>query len=138
MVFVFKTGSPYNARRSPSGSVYAEFLMVAASGRGSCLADSVASLLAGHWSNYDVKDNRPVNLDIGTIELPITAYASILHRASGVFIFFGTAILLWLLSLSLSGPEGFAQAKDCMSSFVGKFAVWVVAAGLIYHACAGA
>ncbi|MBT6028363.1 MAG: succinate dehydrogenase, cytochrome b556 subunit, partial [Porticoccaceae bacterium] len=27
---------------------------------------------------------RPVNLDFGTIKLPITAYVSILHRVSGV------------------------------------------------------
>ncbi|MDA9840068.1 succinate dehydrogenase, cytochrome b556 subunit, partial [Porticoccaceae bacterium] len=27
---------------------------------------------------------RPVNLDIGTIKLPITSYVSILHRVSGV------------------------------------------------------
>ena len=31
-----------------------------------------------------LKKNRPVNLDIGTIRLPITAYVSILHRVSGV------------------------------------------------------
>ena len=84
-----------------------------------------------------MNDKRPVNLDIGTIALPITAYTSILHRASGVFLVAGMAVLIWLLGTSLSGPEGFAQAKQCLSSFWGKSVVWAVLVGLSYHAAAG-
>ena len=84
-----------------------------------------------------VKDKRPVNLDIGTIALPITAIASILHRASGAFIFFAVAILLALLGQSLSGPEGFAAAQECLNSFIGKLLVWGTLAGIIYHSVAG-
>ncbi|MCH1448834.1 MAG: succinate dehydrogenase, cytochrome b556 subunit, partial [Litoricolaceae bacterium] len=32
---------------------------------------------------------RPVNLDLTTFSFPITAIASILHRVSGVILFFG-------------------------------------------------
>lgn len=81
--------------------------------------------------------NRPVNLDIGTIALPITAYASILHRVSGVFLFAGVAVLLWLLDVSLSGEEGFGQVKALFDSFICKLIVWAVLAGLIYHTAAG-
>ena len=77
-----------------------------------------------------MNDKRPVNLDIGTIALPITAYTSILHRASGVFLVAGMAVLFWLLGTSLSGPEGFAQAKECLSSFWGKLVVWAVLVGV--------
>ncbi len=84
-----------------------------------------------------VNDKRPVNLDIGTIALPITAYASILHRITGVFLFFGVAVLFWLLADSLSGPEGFDSAKACLQSFWGKLIVWAVVSGLIYHSAAG-
>ena len=80
---------------------------------------------------------RPINLDIGTISLPITAYASILHRVSGVFIFAGVAILLWLLDASLASPESFAEVKAITGSFFCKLIVWAVAAGLIYHTVAG-
>ena len=80
---------------------------------------------------------RPVNLDIGTIALPITAYASILHRASGVFVFAGVAVLLWLLDASLASPESFAEVKAIANSFICKLIVWAVAAGLIYHTVAG-
>jgi succinate dehydrogenase / fumarate reductase cytochrome b subunit len=84
-----------------------------------------------------VNDKRPVNLDIGTIALPITAYTSILHRVSGVFLVAGMAVLIWLLGTSLSGPEGFEQAKACLSSFWGKLVVWSVLIGLSYHSAAG-
>jgi len=84
-----------------------------------------------------VKKQRPVNLDIGTIKLPITAYASILHRVSGVFLFFAVAVLLYLLDLSLSSPEGFAQVKDCLDSEITKLVVWAILAGLGYHTAVG-
>lgn len=80
---------------------------------------------------------RPVNLDIGTISLPITAYASILHRVSGVFIVAGVAVLLWLLDSSLASEESFAAVKGIATSFICKLIVWAVAAGLIYHTVAG-
>ena len=46
------------------------------------------------------------------MRLPITAWASITHRATGVILFVGSAVLLWLLDTSLSGPEGFASVAD--------------------------
>lgn len=80
---------------------------------------------------------RPVNLDIGTIRLPITAYVSILHRISGVALFFATAVLLWALDTSLSSPEGFAAVQECFNSAVGKVILLLVLAGLVYHMVAG-
>lgn len=71
------------------------------------------------------------------MRLPITAWASITHRASGVFIFAGMAVLIWALDASLSGPEGFAQVQDCLANPLAKLVVWAVVAGLIYHSVAG-
>ncbi len=84
-----------------------------------------------------MNDKRPVNLDISTIEFPIAAIASITHRITGVGLFFGVAILMWLFADSLSGPEGFAAAQACLQSFLGKFLVWGVISLLIYHSLAG-
>lgn len=85
----------------------------------------------------NVKDNRPVNLDIGTMRLPITAWASITHRATGVALFVGMAILLWLLDGSLSSPEGFTSVKEILDSVLAKLIVWGVVSALIYHSLAG-
>lgn len=84
-----------------------------------------------------MKDKRPVNLDIGTISFPIPAIQSILHRASGVFLAVGVAVLLWLLDASLASEESFAQMKAIASGFWFKLITWAVLAGLIYHSCAG-
>jgi succinate dehydrogenase / fumarate reductase cytochrome b subunit len=84
-----------------------------------------------------VKDNRPVNLDIGTMRLPITAWASITHRATGVFLFVGTAILIWMLDASLRSPESFAALQETLDSILVKLVLWAIMAGLIYHSLAG-
>ena len=85
----------------------------------------------------NVKDKRPVNLDIGTMRLPITAWASITHRASGVILFVGMAVLLWAFDASLSSPEGFASLQECLASPLAKIVIWAVLSGLIYHSLAG-
>lgn len=84
-----------------------------------------------------VKKQRPVNLDLQTIRLPVTAIASILHRVSGVITFVAVGILLWLLGTSLSSPEGFAHAADIMNSLFVKFIFWGILTALAYHVCGG-
>jgi len=84
-----------------------------------------------------VKKQRPVNLDLTTIRFPVTAIASILHRVSGVITFVAVGILLWLLGLSLSSPEGFLAASSIMDSFFVKFIMWGILTALAYHVVGG-
>ena len=84
-----------------------------------------------------MKSQRPVNLDLRTIKLPITAYTSILHRISGVILFIGLAILLYGLDMSLASEEGFAQVKDCLTSPLAKLIIWGLLSALLYHLVAG-
>jgi succinate dehydrogenase / fumarate reductase cytochrome b subunit len=84
-----------------------------------------------------VNDKRPVNLDIGSISLPVTAWVSLMHRASGVFLFAGIALLIYMLDESLSSQESFVALKENLASPGAKFAVWFVMAGMIYHTVAG-
>ena len=71
------------------------------------------------------------------MRLPITAWASITHRASGVFIFAGMAVLLWALDASLASPESFASLQESLGNPLLKLVIWAIMAGLIYHALAG-
>ena len=80
---------------------------------------------------------RPVNLDIGTIHLPITSYVSILHRVSGVVLFAAIAIFLWVLDASLSSEESFNAVKECISSPFCQLIIWASLAALAYHMVAG-
>ncbi len=84
-----------------------------------------------------VKDNRPINLDFTTLRLPLPAITSILHRISGVFIFAGIAVLLWLLAESLASEQGFINVQQWLDTFWVKLLVWSVLAGLLYHLIAG-
>ncbi|PSW12686.1 succinate dehydrogenase cytochrome b556 large subunit [Photobacterium rosenbergii] len=84
-----------------------------------------------------VNKPRPVNLDLQTIRFPLTAIASILHRVSGVITFVAVAILLWLLGLSLSSPEGFASAAAIVDSFFVKLVLWGILTALFYHIVVG-
>lgn len=71
------------------------------------------------------------------MRLPITAWVSITHRASGVFLFAGVAVLLWALDQSLASPESFAALQAHLASPLCKLVIWAVLAGLIYHTLAG-
>lgn len=84
-----------------------------------------------------MKDNRPVNLDIATIRLPITAYASITHRISGVVLAPAAFLLLWALDMSLASPRGFTAVGAFLANPLVKFVAWGIAVALIYHSLAG-
>ena len=80
---------------------------------------------------------RPVNLDLGTIALPITSYVSILHRASGVIMFFAVAVLLWLLESSLASEASFNELSNLFNNPLCQVIVWGSLAALAYHSVAG-
>lgn len=65
------------------------------------------------------------------------AIVSILTRASGVFIFLGMAVMLWLLDMSLTSETEFELVLVMLSSPVAKLVIWAILAGVIYHALAG-
>lgn len=83
------------------------------------------------------KRSRPVNLDLATIRFPITAIVSITHRISGVVLLVGALILLWMLDVSLSSEQGFAQVKATLHYPLVKLIVWAVVAALGYHTVTG-
>lgn len=84
-----------------------------------------------------MNSNRPKNLDLTTIQLPLTAKASILHRISGIALFFGMIFVIAALDLSLASEESFNQLKECMQGPLAKFITWGILSALGYHFVAG-
>ncbi|WP_150630178.1 succinate dehydrogenase, cytochrome b556 subunit [Pseudomonas fluorescens] len=84
-----------------------------------------------------MNSQRPVNLDLRTIKLPVTAYTSSLHRISGVILFVSLAIMLYALDKSLDSEEGFGQVKACLTSPLAKLVIWGILSALLYHLVAG-
>lgn len=81
---------------------------------------------------------RPVNLDISTISMPVTAIVSILHRITGIILFVGLAFLFYAFDLSLESQEGFDQVVNALqTNFLAKFVIWGVVSALMYHFVAG-
>ncbi|QHF05826.1 succinate dehydrogenase, cytochrome b556 subunit [Pseudomonas asturiensis] len=84
-----------------------------------------------------MNSQRPVNLDLRTIKLPVTAYTSILHRISGVILFVCIAIMLYAMDKSLASEEGFGEVKACLTSPLAKLVIWAMLSALLYHLVAG-
>ncbi|MBU1439241.1 MAG: succinate dehydrogenase, cytochrome b556 subunit [Gammaproteobacteria bacterium] len=84
-----------------------------------------------------MKKQRPVNLDLTTISMPVTATASILHRVTGVAMFFALIFVIWAWAVSLSSAEGFNLVKEVMTSFIAKFIAWGTITMLLYHLIGG-
>ena len=84
-----------------------------------------------------MKTKRPVNLDICSIKLPITSYVAILHRISGVVLFFAVALLLCAFDSSLESEQSFQSLKQSLSNPLVKFIIWAALAALAYHFFAG-
>ena len=58
----------------------------------------------------------PVYLNLFRIRFPVGAVTSIAHRLTGVCLFLSLPCWIYLLDLSLAGPEGFAQALEILQS----------------------
>jgi succinate dehydrogenase / fumarate reductase cytochrome b subunit len=84
-----------------------------------------------------VKDNRPINIDLTTFKYPLPAITSILHRISGIVIFVGVALLLYLLQLSLESAAGFDLVAALLDNLIVKFLTWSVLAALLFHLIVG-
>lgn len=80
---------------------------------------------------------RPKNLDLSTIELPLPAKASIIHRVSGFILFFAVAFMLTALDSSLESAEGFDGLMSAFDNGLVKFIAWGILSALGYHFVAG-
>ena len=84
------------------------------------------------------KDNRPVNLNLLTISLPIIGMSSILHRISGLAVFFSFPMVVWLFSISLKSEESFMFLSSLyQESVLLKLIGYLVLLGFTYHLLAG-
>ena len=80
---------------------------------------------------------RPVYLNVTEIKLPIAGIMSILHRISGVLMFLGTPLMIYLLGLSLSGEQGFAEATELAHNWFFVLIIFGLVWSLMHHLLAG-
>ncbi len=80
---------------------------------------------------------RPVNLDLTTIQLPVTAKASILHRVSGIFLFLCLPCLLYVLQQSLHSADSFEAIRNSLNSGITRVVLSLAVMAVVYHLIAG-
>ena len=81
--------------------------------------------------------NRPKNLNLFTIRLPINAVVSILHRASGVGLFLALPLILLALQYSVRSPESYAILTNLLDTWFVKLVLIGLSWAFFHHFFAG-
>lgn len=80
---------------------------------------------------------RPKNLNLFNMRIPITAIVSIMHRISGILLFFLIPFILFILRESLISEVNFILIKSYFSMILVKIFLLIFLSLLIYHVFAG-
>jgi succinate dehydrogenase / fumarate reductase cytochrome b subunit len=81
---------------------------------------------------------RPVYLNLFAIRLPLPAFVSILHRASGALLFLvGIPLVLWVTQRALTSPEAWAQMRAVFAHPLARLVALVLAWAYLHHFIAG-
>jgi succinate dehydrogenase / fumarate reductase cytochrome b subunit len=75
--------------------------------------------------------------DIAHYRLPLAAYLSILHRASGAFLFLLLPFILYLLDRSLMSEISFEYLKGFVSGWFVKLVILALTWAYLHHFFAG-
>lgn len=81
--------------------------------------------------------NRPKNLNLFTIKLPINALVSILHRASGIGLFLLLPVMLLALQQSLVSAVSYQSLSQLLSHSLVKLFLIACSWALLHHFYAG-
>ena len=81
--------------------------------------------------------NRPVHLDLRLIKLPLPGFVSILHRASGLWLFLALPLFLRMLQYSLFSIETYTQLAAVLRHPLSKLFLISLLWAFLHHFCAG-
>ena len=80
---------------------------------------------------------RPLSPHLQVYRWTLTMMLSIVHRATGIALYFGTLLLAWWLISAASGPTAYANVQAFTSSFVGRLIVFAYTWALLHHLLSG-
>lgn len=91
----------------------------------------------------EFRNINPIS-DLTTYRLPVAAKLSILHRASGLVMFFLLPFVIWLLDTSITSEYSYARFTAAFSTGAGIFPGWFIKLAVLaliwsylHHFCAG-
>ena len=80
---------------------------------------------------------RPKHLALHLIKLPLPGFVSILHRISGLLLFFALPLLLLMLQYSLRSIETYTQLLAVLAHPLAKLMLLGLLWAFLHHFCAG-
>jgi succinate dehydrogenase / fumarate reductase cytochrome b subunit len=81
--------------------------------------------------------SSPVYLNLLRIHFPVGAVTSIAHRISGVLLFISLPLFIYLLDISLQGPEGYVEAIAILGNCWLRSGSVAIAWSLFHHLLSG-
>lgn len=81
--------------------------------------------------------DRPLSPHLQTYRWTLTMALSIVHRATGVALYAGTALLVWWLIAASSGPAAYSYVQAFGASFLGRLIAFGFTWALFHHAMSG-
>lgn len=84
-----------------------------------------------------MKNERPKHLALHQITLPLPGIVSILHRISGLMLFFALPLLLWMLQASLLSIETYTGLIGMLQQPAVKLTLLGLVWAFLHHFCAG-
>ena len=84
-----------------------------------------------------VSRSRPLSPHLQIYRPEISSVLSILHRLTGIALFFGTAIWVWWLIAAAMGEDEFETVQWFMGSWLGQILLLGWTWATFYHLCNG-
>ena len=80
---------------------------------------------------------RPLSPHLQAYRVTLTMALSIVPRATGIALYFGTLLLAWWLIAAASGPTAYAHVQAFTGSFIGRLIVFGYTWALLHHLLSG-
>ena len=80
---------------------------------------------------------RPVSPHLQIYRWPLPMAMSILHRITGVALYYGTLLMAWWLIAAASGPSAYATFGAFINSWIGRLILFGYTWALIHHMLGG-
>lgn len=88
-------------------------------------------------SNIELQDKRPLSPHLSIYKPIPTMVMSILHRITGVALYFGTFLLAWWLFAAASGQAYFDWVNGFFASWFGRLILFGYTWALMHHLASG-
>ncbi|MBI5131003.1 MAG: succinate dehydrogenase, cytochrome b556 subunit [Rhodopseudomonas palustris] len=81
--------------------------------------------------------DRPLSPHMQAYRWSLTMALSIVHRATGIALYFGTLLLAWWLIACAAGPAAYANVQAFTGSWIGRLILFGYTWALMHHLLSG-